>query len=134
MFWLFHAKYMWEYVIFVTIFVKKTLLLKKKPAFCLVIFAWLHMTLDLFVTLDLSVTLDLMNMCRVLQYINKPSLVPIGLRLFKWGEFHILSSSYNLTFDDVLLNHQQMRFPIFHLWPTFGGNLSKHVEIRAHWN
>ena len=29
----------------------------------------------------------------VTSYINKPSLVPIGLHLFKWGEFYILSQS-----------------------------------------
>ena len=34
-------------------------------------------------------------------YINKPSLVPIGLQLFKWGHFHIFSLSYNLTSDDL---------------------------------
>ena len=32
-------------------------------------------------------------------YINKPNLVPIGLQLFKWGEFYILRPSYNLTSD-----------------------------------
>ena len=34
-------------------------------------------------------------------YINKPSLVQIGLQLFKWAQFHIFSLSYNLTSDDV---------------------------------
>ena len=52
-------------------------------------------------TFDLLVTFDLMNMWRVLHYINKPSLIPIGLHLFKWGEFYILSPSYNLTSDDL---------------------------------
>ena len=33
--------------------------------------------------------------------INKPSLVQIGLQLFKWGHFHIFSLSYNLTSDDL---------------------------------
>ena len=42
-----------------------------------------------------------MNMWRFLHYINKPSLVPIRLQLFKWGEFYILSPSYNLTSDDL---------------------------------
>ena len=47
------------------------------------------------------VTFDLMNMWRFPHYINKPSLVPIGLQLFKWGEFYILSPSNNLTSDDL---------------------------------
>ena len=34
-------------------------------------------------------------------YINKPSLVPIRLQLFKWDEFYILGPSYNLTSDDL---------------------------------
>ena len=46
------------------------------------------------------VTFDLRNIWRFLHYINKPSLVPIGLQLFKW-EFYILSQSYNLTSDDL---------------------------------
>ena len=33
--------------------------------------------------------------------INKLSLVPIRLQLFKWGHFHIFSLSYNLTSDDL---------------------------------
>ena len=35
---------------------------------------------------------------------NKPNLVPTGLfkiQLFKWGEFYILGTSYNLTSDDL---------------------------------
>ena len=47
------------------------------------------------------VTFDLVNMWGFLHYINKPSLVPIRLQLFKWGEFYILSPSYNLTSDDL---------------------------------
>ena len=39
----------------------------------------------------LFVTFDFMNIWRFLHYINNPSLVPIGLQLFKWGEFYILS-------------------------------------------
>ena len=39
-------------------------------------------------------------MWRFLHYIHKSTLVPIRLQLFKWGEFYILSPSYNLTFDD----------------------------------
>ena len=46
-------------------------------------------------------TFDPMNTWRVPYYINKPSLVPIGLQLFKWGKFHIFSLSYNLTSDDL---------------------------------
>ena len=34
-------------------------------------------------------------------FINKPSLVQIGLQLFKWGHFHISILSYNLTSDDL---------------------------------
>ena len=36
-------------------------------------------------------------------YINKPSLFPTGLQLFKRGHFHIFSLSYNLTPDDLYL-------------------------------
>ena len=45
-------------------------------------------------------TFDRMNIWRFTYYNNKPSLVPIGLQLFKWGHFHIFSLSYNLTWDD----------------------------------
>ena len=38
---------------------------------------------------------------RVPYCINKPSLVPIGLQLFKRGHFRIFSLSYNLTSDDI---------------------------------
>ena len=34
-------------------------------------------------------------------YIKKPSFVQIGLQLFKWGNFHIFSLSYNLNSDDL---------------------------------
>ena len=51
------------------------------------------------IDLKWPLSFDLMNMRRFLHYINKPSLVPIGLQLFKWGEFYILSPSYNLTSD-----------------------------------
>ena len=47
------------------------------------------------------VTIDHMNLWRFLHFINKPNLVPIGLQLFKWGEFYILSPFYNLTSDDL---------------------------------
>ena len=46
-------------------------------------------------------TFDQMNIWRFPYYINKPSLVPIELQLFKWGHFHIFSLSYNLTTDDL---------------------------------
>ena len=46
-------------------------------------------------------TFDRMNIWRFPYYINKPSLVPIGLQLLKWGHFHISSLSYNLTSDDL---------------------------------
>ena len=47
-------------------------------------------------------------------YINKPSLVQIGLRLFKWGHFHIFSLSYNLTSDDLWLWY--MNFDLINKW------------------
>ena len=46
-------------------------------------------------------TSDLMNIRRLSHYINKPSLVPIRLEFFKWGEFYPFSPSYNLTSDDL---------------------------------
>ena len=46
-------------------------------------------------------TFDCMNIWRFTYHINKPSLVQIGLQLFKWGHFHIFSLSYNLTSDDL---------------------------------
>ena len=46
-------------------------------------------------------TFDHMNIWRFPYYINKPSLVPIRLQLFKWCYFHIFSLSYNLTLDDL---------------------------------
>ena len=42
-----------------------------------------------------------MNIWKFPYFINKPSLVPIGIQLFKWGHFHIFSLSYNLTSDDL---------------------------------
>ena len=39
--------------------------------------------------------------CEGSYYINKPSLVPIGLQLFKWREFYIFNPSYNLNSDDL---------------------------------
>ena len=52
-------------------------------------------------TFDLGMTFDCMNIWQFPYYINKPSLVPIRLQLFKWGHFHIFSLSYNLTSDDL---------------------------------
>ena len=46
-------------------------------------------------------TFDCMNIWRFPYYINKPSLVQIGLQLFKWDHFHIFSLLYNLTSDDL---------------------------------
>ena len=76
------------------------------------------------------ITFDRMNTWRFPYYINKPSLVPIKLELFKWGHFHSFSLSYNLTSDD-LWPHQQIRFPMMHLWPNCGCNPWKHVEDTA---
>ena len=53
------------------------------------------------IRLEPSLTFDRMNIWRFPYYINKPSLVQIGLQLFKWGNFHIFSLSYNLTSDDL---------------------------------
>ena len=58
--------------------------------------------------------------------INKLSLVPIGLQLFKWGHFHIFSPilqldlRWHLTLICDLWPHQQMRVPMLHIWPNFG--------------
>ena len=46
-------------------------------------------------------TFDHINTWRFPYYISKPSLVPIGLKVFKWGQFNIFSLSYNLTSDDL---------------------------------
>ena len=46
-------------------------------------------------------TFDCMNIWRFTYHINKPSLVQIGLQLFKWSHFHIFSLSYNLTSDGL---------------------------------
>ena len=61
---------------------------------------WAHLTTWPLITFDLGMTFDCMNIQRVPYCINKPSLVPIGLHFFKWGECYILSPSYNLTSDD----------------------------------
>ena len=81
------------------------------------------------------VTFDLMNMWRFLHYINKPSLLPIILQVFKRGHFHIFSLQLDLRWPLTLISdlwpHQQMKVPMSHLWPNFGWNPSKHVEGRA---
>ena len=56
--------------------------------------------LDLRWPLTLYVTSELMNIWRF-PHLNKPSLAPIGIKPFKWGEFYIFSPSYNLTSDDL---------------------------------
>ena len=63
-------------------------------------------------------TFDHMNIWRIPYCINKPSSVPIGVQLFKWGHSYIFSISYNLTSDD-LWPHQQLQVPMWHLWPNF---------------
>ena len=78
-------------------------------------------------------TFDHMNKLEFLCYIHKPSLVPIGLQLFNWGQFCIFSLFYNLTSYDLLTlvcdlwPHQQMRVPMLHLWLKFGWKPSKYV-------
>ena len=83
------------------------------------------------------VTFDLMNIWRFLYYINKLSLVPIGLPTFqmRWI-LHFepilqLDLRWPLTLICDLLPHLQMQVPVLHLWPNFGWNPSKHVEGRA---
>ena len=76
-------------------------------------------------------TFDDMNIQRVPYCINKPSLVWIGLQLFKWGHFYFFYLSYNLTLICDLWPHQQMRVPMLQLWPNFGWNPSRHVEGKA---
>ena len=94
---------------------------------------------------------DYMNIWRF-TYINKPSLVQIGLQLFKWGYFHIFSlgtSTFQMRpfshFQPILQldlrwpltliydhwPHQQMTVPMLHLWSDSGWNPSEHVEDRA---
>ena len=58
-------------------------------------------------------TSDCMNIWRF-TYINKPSLIQIGLQLFKWGHFHIFSLSYNLISDDLWTWY--MTFDLINKW------------------
>ena len=78
-------------------------------------------------------TFDHMNIQSVPYFINTPSLVSIGLQLFKWSHFHIFSLSYNLTSDD-LWPHQRMRGPRLHLWPNFVWNPSKLWKVEPNVN
>ena len=59
-------------------------------------------------------TFDCMNILRFPYYINKPSLVPIGLQLFTWGHFHIFSLFYHLTSDDLWPWY--MTFDCMNIW------------------
>ena len=76
----------------------------------------------LFLTFNLTsddlwpwyMTFDCMNIWRFPYHINKPSLVPIGHQLFKWGHFHIFSPSYNLTSDDLWPWY--MTFDYMNIW------------------
>ena len=47
-------------------------------------------------------------------YINKPSLVQIGLQLFKWSHCHIFNLSNNLTSDDLWPWY--MTFDCMNIW------------------
>ena len=66
-----------------------------------------------------------MNIWRFPYYINKPSLVQIGLQFFRWGHFHIFSLSYNLTSDDLW--PWTMTFDCMNIWRF----PSKHVAVRT---
>ena len=70
-------------------------------------------------------TCDCMNIWRFSYNTNKPSWVPIGLKLFKWGHFnqlqlfkwghfHIFSLSYNLTSDNLW--HWYVTFNLINKW------------------
>ena len=64
-------------------------------------------------------TFDGMNTWRFQNYIDKPSLVPIGLQLFKWGHFHTFSLSYWKL---------DLRWPLTLMWPlTSSTNEGSHV-------
>ena len=49
----------------------------------------------------LTLICDLLTTWRFPYYTNKPTLVQIGLKLFKWSHFYIFSLSYNLTWDNL---------------------------------
>ena len=63
------------------------------------------------------VTFDLINMWRFFNYINKPSLVPIGLQLFTWGEFTFwayLDLWWPFTLVYGLWPHEHTKAPIWY--------------------
>ena len=65
---------------------------------------WIHRTTWPLMTFDLGIwplTVWTFKRSHIVYCINKPSLVPSGFQLFKWGHFHIFSLSYNLTSDDL---------------------------------
>ena len=79
-------------------------------------------------------------MCRFLLYINKPSLVPIGRQLFKWGESDDLWPWY-ITFDCiniktipysvhkpslVLIGFQRIKWGHFHSFFILSYNLNSY--------
>ena len=72
------------------------------------LFIWGNFTFSAYLTtwpymaFDLDMwPFDLINKWVFPCYIHKPSLVPIGLQLFNWGQFYIFSLSYNLTSYDL---------------------------------
>ena len=70
-----------------------------------------------------------MNIWRFPYYISKPSLIQIGLQLFKWGHFHIFSLSYNLTSDNLWPWY--MTFDCMNIWRfTYYINKPSLVQIR----
>ena len=74
------------------------------------------------------VTFDHMNIWRFPHYINIPSVVQIWLQLFKWGQFHIFSLSYNLTSDDLWPWY--MTFDHMNIWRlTYNINIPSVVQI-----
>ena len=94
---------------------------------------WDHLTTDLWWPLTL-----VYNLCLHL-HINCPYCIQtkfgsIRLQLFKCDHFYIFYQLYNLTSNDLwpwydFCLHQQMRVPMLHLWPNFGWNPPKHVEV-----
>ena len=76
---------------------------------CFRLLRWIFMSLVWLVCRNLMGSYEfVLWWCEVPYCINKPSLVPIRLKLFKWGHFYIkwgnfyiFSLSYNLTSDDL---------------------------------
>ena len=83
--------------------------IKSKFTFSGYLASWSLMTFDL----DLC-PFDCMNIWKFPYYINKPSLVPIQLQLFKWGQCPIFSLSYNLISDDLWPWH--VTFDLINKW------------------